>query len=164
MMKNLRYLLLFSLIMTSFSGFSQENNSGEKDAYFSVGEEVETANVLSAYQMQERYKGLKTGDTLNVTFRADVASVCKNKGCWMKVALEDGREVMVKFKDYAFFVPKDIENKEVIMEGKAYVSEMSVEDRRHYAEDAGKSAAEISAINTPEITLSFLAEGVKIKK
>ncbi|MDX1602616.1 MAG: DUF4920 domain-containing protein [Salinimicrobium sediminis] len=162
-MRNSNYLLLLSLLMTSFAGFSQEKNTGKQDAYFSVGEDVEVANILSAQQMQERYQGLKPGDTLKVTFKADVASVCKNKGCWMKVALEDGREVMVKFKDYAFFVPKDIENKEVIMEGKAYVTEMSVEDRRHYAEDAGKSAAEVNAIQDPEITLSFLADGVKIK-
>lgn len=163
-MKNYTYLLLLCLIMTSFSGFSQEKNAGKNDAYFSVGEEVETTNVLSAYQMQERYADLKVGDTLNVAFKGDVASVCKSKGCWMKVALDDGREVMVKFKDYAFFVPKDIENKEVIMEGKAYVAEMSVDDRRHYAEDAGKTAEEVNAITEPEITLSFLADGVKIKK
>ena len=163
-MKNYTYLLLLCLIMTSFSGFSQEKNASKNDAYFSVGEEVETTNVLSAYQMQERYAGLKVGDTLNVAFKGDVASVCKSKGCWMKVALDDGREVMVKFKDYAFFVPKDIENKEVIMEGKAYVAEMSVDDRRHYAEDAGKTAEEVNAITEPEITLSFLADGVKIKK
>ncbi|NJY64273.1 DUF4920 domain-containing protein [Salinimicrobium sp. CDJ15-81-2] len=163
-MKNCRFLLLLSILMTAFTGFSQEKNTGKSDTYYSVGEEVEVSNILSTYQMQERYEGLTPGDTLNVTFKGNVASVCKNKGCWMKVALEDGREVMVKFKDYAFFVPKDIENKEVIMEGKAYVTEISVEDRRHYAEDAGKSAAEVKAINEPEITLSFLADGVKIKK
>ncbi|MCY2688498.1 DUF4920 domain-containing protein [Salinimicrobium sp. TH3] len=163
-MKNIRFILLLASIMTTFSGFSQQKNSGKNDAYFSVGEEVEVSNILSAHHMQERYKNLKPGDTLSVTFRADVASVCKNKGCWMKVALEDGNEVMVKFKDYAFFVPKDIENKEVIMEGKAYVTEMSVEDQQHYAEDAGKSEEEVSSIISPAVTLSFLADGVKIKK
>ncbi|WP_029035292.1 DUF4920 domain-containing protein [Salinimicrobium terrae] len=162
-MKNIRLLLLISSVMISFSVFSQENLV-DKDVYISVGEEVETSNILSAYNMQERYETLKPGDTLNVTFKADVASVCKKKGCWMNVALEDGREVMVKFKDYAFFVPKDIENREVIMEGKAYVTEMSVEDRQHYAEDAGKTVEEVKAINTPAVTLSFLADGVKIKK
>ena len=162
-MRNFKFLLLLTILLAGFTGISQEKNTSNNDAYFSVGEEVEITNILSSYQMQERYQGLTPGDTLNVTFRGNVASVCKNKGCWMKVALEDGREVMVKFKDYAFFVPKDIENKEVIMEGKAYVTEMSVEDRRHYAEDAGKSPAEVKAINEPEITLSFLADGVKIK-
>lgn len=163
-MRKINFLLVLSSIMITFAGFSQEKSLAKNEAYFSVGEEVETENILSAYHMQERYKNLKPGDTLNVTFRADVASVCKKKGCWMKVALADGREVMVKFKDYAFFVPKDIENKEVTMEGKAYVTEMSVEDRKHYAEDAGMSAAEVAAINSPALTLSFLADGVRIKK
>lgn len=163
-MKKITFLLLLCSIMITFSGFSQEKVLVEKGGYFSVGEEVEMAGILSASHMQERYQGLKPGDTLNVTFRANVTSVCKNKGCWMKVALEDGREVMVKFKDYAFFVPKDIDDKEVIMEGKAFVTEMSVEDQQHYAEDAGKTTSEIDAITTPAITLSFLADGVKIKK
>ena len=163
-MRNFNFLLGLSFIMITFTGFSQEKNTGKKDLYFSVGEEVDVNNILSEYQMQERYKDLKVGDTLNVAFRGDVASVCKEKGCWMKVALENGREVMVKFKDYAFFVPKDIEDKEVVMEGKAYVTEMSVEDQRHYAEDAGKTADEVKAITKPAVTLSFLADGVKIKK
>ncbi|MHA6279791.1 DUF4920 domain-containing protein [Salinimicrobium sp. CAU 1759] len=163
-MKNFNFLLLLSFIMISFTGYSQEKNADESEPYFSVGEEVDVQNVLSGYQMQQRYENLKVGDTLNVTFKADVASVCKKKGCWMNVGLQDGREVMVKFKDYAFFVPKDIEDKEVIMGGKAYVTEMSVEDQRHYAEDAGKTAAEIKAITKPSITLSFIADGVKIKK
>ena len=162
-MKTIKYLLLFFSIMASFTGFSQEKCL-EDTAYISVGEEVDTKNILSGYHMQERYENLKPGDTLNVTFRADVASVCKKKGCWMNLALENGREVMVKFKDYAFFVPKDIEEKEVIVKGKAYVTEMSVEDRQHYAEDAGKSPEEVKAITTPEFTLAFLADGVKIKE
>ena len=162
-MKNINFLLLISLLVVSFEGFSQANNSAKTQDYLSVGESIEMDNILSAYHMQERYRGIKPGDTLTVTFKANVASVCKKKGCWMNVNLEDGREVMVKFKDYAFFVPKDIEDKEVIIQGKAYVTEMSVEDQRHYAEDAGKSALEVEKITEPEITLSFLADGVKIK-
>lgn len=163
-MRKINFLLLLSCIMTGFSVFAQEKNTGKSDLYFSVGEEVEATNILTAFQMQERYEGLESGDTLSVTFRANVASVCKAKGCWMNVALEDGREVMVKFKDYAFFVPKDIEKKEVIVEGKAYVTEMSVEDQQHYAEDAGKTPEDINAITTPAVTLSFVADGVRIKK
>ena len=71
---------------------------------------------------------------------------------------------MVKFKDYGFFVPKDIEEKEVVIHGKAFVAEVSVEEQRHYAEDNGKSEAEIAEITLPKRTLSFLADGVLIKK
>ncbi|WP_423818412.1 DUF4920 domain-containing protein [Salinimicrobium sp. TIG7-5_MAKvit] len=162
-MKKINLLLLLSSLMMTISFFAQEKNLGEAEGYISVGEEVELVSVLSTQRMQEHYDTLKPGDTVNVAFRGNVASVCKSKGCWMKVALEDDREVMVKFKDYAFFVPKDIEDKEVIVEGKAFVTEMSVEGRQHYAEDAGKTAAEVKAITTPELTLSFVADGVKIK-
>lgn len=167
MMKKINFFLLSTFILISFSTLSQEKKSGEKGvsftAYSSVGEDFTANKVFTVDQMQERYKDLKPGDTLNVSFKSTVASVCEKKGCWMKVALEDGQEVMVKFKDYAFFVPKDIQQKEVILNGKAYVTELSVEDQRHYAEDAGKTAAEINAIKQPEKTLSFLANGVKIK-
>ena len=40
----------------------------------------------------------------------------------------------------------------------------SVKELRHYAEDAGKSKEEIDLITEPEITISFLADGVLIKE
>ena len=81
----------------------------------------------------------------------------------MTLNLKDGQQVMVKFKDYGFFVPKDIAGKEVIVNGKAFVEEVSVEDQRHYAEDAGKTEEEIAAISSPKKTFSFEADGVLIK-
>ena len=167
MMKKIKFLLLSTFILISFSAFAQEGKSGEKGGdsrtYTSVGEDFTSTRILSAGQVQEKYQQLKPGDTLNISFKSTVASVCEKKGCWMKVALDGEQEVMVKFKDYSFFVPKDIQEKEVILNGKAYVTELSVEDQKHYAEDAGKSTEEINAIKKPEKTLSFLADGVKIK-
>ena len=81
----------------------------------------------------------------------------------MKVELADNKEVFVKFKDYAFFMPKDSKNKEVIVNGKAFVSEESIADQKHYASDAGKSQSEIDKITTTKKTLSFVADGVLIK-
>ncbi|MBT8296250.1 MAG: DUF4920 domain-containing protein, partial [Gramella sp.] len=71
---------------------------------------------------------------------------------------------MVKFKDYGFFVPKDIEGSEVIVEGIAFIEETSVEDRKHLAKDAGKTSEEIDNITEPSRTFGFLAHGVLIKK
>jgi hypothetical protein len=59
-------------------------------------------------------------------------------------------------------MPKDIAGQEVIVEGYAFVSEMSVEDQRHYAEDAGKTPEEIAAITETKRTLSFTSSGVLI--
>lgn len=134
-------------------------------AYNSYGEEIMATNILTAAQMEERFEALQPGDTIVVSFKTTVNSVCKNKGCWMILDLPgDEEDVMVKFKDYGFFVPKDIEQKEVIVNGKAYVAEVSVEEQQHIAEDKGQEANELAAITKPKRTLSFLAEGVLIKE
>jgi hypothetical protein len=96
-------------------------------------------------------------------FAAKINEVCQMKGCWMTLNLENGEEVMVRFKDYAFFVPKNAGGKTAVVEGRAYFDEVSVETLRHYAEDAGKSQEEINAITKPETRLSFIAEGVLLK-
>ncbi len=70
----------------------------------------------------------------------------------------------MKFKDYGFFVPKNAQDKEVIVNGKAFVSEVSVEKLRHYAEDAGKSKDEIAKITKPELQYNFEADGVFVKE
>jgi len=67
---------------------------------------------------------------------------------------------MVKFKDYGFFVPKDIAGQEVIMEGKAYREVTAVDELRHLAQDAGKPQEEIEKITEPKVELKFMASGV----
>ncbi|MBO0931778.1 DUF4920 domain-containing protein [Fibrella aquatilis] len=93
-----------------------------------------------------------------------VESVCKVKGCWMQVRTADNQTMRVSFKDYGFFVPKDIEGKKVVMEGLAKQTTTPVAELRHYAEDAGKSKAEIDKITEPEKALTFVADGVIVKK
>jgi hypothetical protein len=86
------------------------------------------------------------------------------KGCWMKMSVERDT-ILVRFKDYGFFVPKSgAEGKSAIINGKLSVDTLSVAQLRHYAEDAGKSKDEVSKIVKPEITISFLADGVVINK
>jgi hypothetical protein len=71
--------------------------------------------------------------------------------------------MFVQFKDYGFFMPKDLPGKEVVMKGKAYIEETSVEDLKHFAEDEGLSAEEIAKITEPKKELKFMASGVMIK-
>jgi len=132
-------------------------------AYQSYSDEISTENSLSSAEMEIRYQGLKIGDTIEASFKTDVKEVCKDKGCWMKLDLPGEEDVMVKFKDYRFFVPKDIDQKEVVVHGKAYVTEVSIE-QQHYAKDSGKTEGEIAAIDQPKRTLSFKANGVLIKE
>ncbi len=131
----------------------------EAMAYKEFGAKITDAEAMTKEEMYEKYKNLKAGDTAWVKFVSKVNSVCQNKGCWMTLDMGE-EEAMVKFKDYGFFMPMDIEGDEVIVSGKAFVDEMSVEDQRHFAEDAGKSKDEIAAITQPKRTLSFTADGV----
>ena len=170
-MKNLYVFIIFTIVLSSCGNESKtkteeiaQANLVQED-FQSFGEKISAENSLSAAQMKQKFESLQPGDTINAKFRTTVNSVCKMKGCWMTLQLPDNDEdPMVKFKDYGFFVPKDIEGKEVIVQGIAFIEETSVEDQRHFAEDAGKSKEEIEAISKPKHSMSFLAEGVLLKE
>ena len=106
-------------------------------------------------------------DTLDTKIYGQVKAVCQVKGCWMTIVNPQdtaGTELMVKFKDYGFFMPLDLAGKNVVMQGKAYQEVTSVEDLKHYAEDEGLSQEEIAAITEPKNELKFMASGVMILK
>ena len=135
-----------------------------KFAYESFGKEIIADDALEASRMAVHYEGMQVGDTVNSKMIAKVDEVCQAKGCWMKLSLDNGEQVMVKFKDYGFFMPKDIKGREVVVNGIAFVNEMSVDEQQHYAEDEGKSPEQIAAITTPKKTYSFEADGVLLKE
>ncbi|MDG4950525.1 DUF4920 domain-containing protein [Weeksellaceae bacterium KMM 9724] len=160
-MKLLAYLMVFTFI---FSCSEQKNEDVKMiEDYASFGKEITADGAISQVEMLAKFNELQVGDTATIKFASKVNSVCQAKGCWMKLALDPETETMVKFKDYDFFVPKDIADSDAIVEGKAYKEEMTVEDQQHYAKDAGKSEEEIAAITEPKMVYNFEAEGVLIK-
>ena len=80
----------------------------------------------------------------------------------MKVDKGNGETIMVKFKDYAFFMPKNLAGQTVVLEGDATVKEVSVKQQKHYAEDAGKSKDEINKIKEAKKEVQFVAKGVLV--
>jgi hypothetical protein len=164
-MKNLLFLFITTLFVISCNE-SKSKDTTQKDQevqtnFTSFGDLITSDNVISQDDMVVNYQSLTPGDTLDVKFKAEVNSVCQSKGCWMRVALGQN-QAMVKFKDYGFFMPKDLAGQEVIMQGKAFVAEVSVDEQRHYAEDAGKTPEEVLAITEPKKTLSFESSGVLV--
>ncbi|KGO85030.1 branched-chain amino acid aminotransferase [Flavobacterium rivuli WB 3.3-2 = DSM 21788] len=138
-----------------------------KDAkvdYAAFGDKIVADKALSQEQMFAKYKSLKTGDTVNIKFKTKIKDVCQKKGCWMALQLPDEKESFVKFKDYAFFVPLNAAGQDAVVSGKAFVSEVSVAQLKHYAKDGGQSDAEINKITEPKKTYGFLADGVLISK
>lgn len=135
----------------------------EDIAYASFGMEIDDADALNSDQMLQRYKEMTSGDTLVTKLRGEIKEVCSVKGCWMTLDLKGEEQVMVKFKDYGFFMPLNAEG-EVVINGKAFVTQTSVDELRHYAEDAGKSAEDIAAITEPKLEYRFEADGVLLKQ
>jgi hypothetical protein len=150
--------------LTSCKKETVATGNQKQDKYAFFGDSISDEKALSNDEILAQFDKLKAGDTLNVKFKSKIKNVCQKKGCWMTLVLPNEKEAFVKFKDYAFFVPKNAKDEEVIVNGKAFVSIESVEELKHYAKDEGKSQAAIDSIVTPKTTYSFMADGVLIIK
>ena len=155
----MRYFNIFTvtfLIVFTVSLHAQEEKTerfyGQE---FSLAQETQSVTSLT--------KQLNTKDSIQTQLTGKIKSVCQVKGCWMKVTLDNTEEVFVRFKDYGFFVPTDSSDKEVTINGMVFTSEMSVEDQKHYAQDAGASPSEVAKISKPKRQLRFEADGVLIR-
>jgi hypothetical protein len=88
-----------------------------------------------------------------------VAAVCQEKGCWMTMKTGE-TTVRVRFKDYAFFVPKDAAGATVTVEGLLEVKTIPEKTAKHYAEETpGGKPAEIKG---DQQEFSFTASGVEL--
>ncbi len=143
-MKNILFLLA---IITSTAAFGQSF----------YGEKITADGAIPAGSVAAKIKG---HDSLAVKVTGAIVNVCQKKGCWMQVDIGGGKSMRVTFKNYGFFVPKDISGKTVVLDGYAHSSTTSVAQLRHYAQDAGKSIAEIEKITEPEVNVVYEARGV----
>ena len=133
----------------------------EEFAGEAFGEGITSSEYMEFSEVIEK---LENSEEVETVLKAKVADVCQAKGCWMNLVDDKGGDqpFFVKFHDYGFFVPKDIGGREVLVEGKAYKELTTVDELRHYAEDAGKSKEEIEAITEPVEELKFMATGVLV--
>ena len=121
------------------------------------GEAIDADNAISVADMT---KLISEKESMDTKIKAEIVEVCQNKGCWVTVKLPSGEDMRVKFGEDAFFVPKNSSGKTAIMEGTVSKEVITVDEQRHYLEDAGKPQEEIMAITTPDTTLSFNAKGI----
>ena len=148
--------LLFVAFLLPLSATAQKGAQGKNNETF--GAAFQPKKVVSYDQMLKLIDGK---EKIEVKVRGTVEDVCQAKGCWMNIVSSKTEEkMMVQFKDYGFFMPKDIAGREVIIDGYAYYEVTPVDELRHYAEDAGKTPEEIALITEPSKKLKFLASGV----
>lgn len=145
-MKN---LILVLMILMSSGAYTQDAKS--IGAIFDYSEPIDMNTAITKSLDQ------------NVAVNADVKGVCQVKGCWMTLSDQStDEEVFVKFKDYGFFMPLDLAGGQVIVHGVISKSITTVDELRHYAEDAGKTKEEIEAITEPKDEFTMMADGVVI--
>ena len=155
-MKTKLYILTSLLFSISLLLNGQANKN-----FDTYGQSFDIAGINN-YKVEK--ESLLNNPQHDTKLEGQILSTCPMKGCWMKMSVERDT-ILVRFKDYGFFVPKTgAEGKSAIINGKLSVDTLSVAQLRHYAEDAGKSKDEVSKIIKPEITISFLADGVVIDK
>jgi len=149
-----KIILSISFCLFGAIAFAQTAYTGQK-----FGEEVKPGDIKPAAKMEAAMGDKKTAE---MKIEGKVVEVCKKKGCWMTLEMPNGDPMRVTFKDYAFFMPKDIVGKKVVLDGLAKKQTISVETLRHYAEDAKKTPEEIAKITDPKKELAFEAKGVVI--
>lgn len=151
-MKNV--LIIGLMLSASVGAFAQTGVSYH-------GKKISEKGALPATQLVAK---MGEKDKMPAKIEGTVESVCQMKGCWMKVKTGEGQVMRVSFRDYGFFVPKDIVGKTVVLEGTAETTTTPVSQLRHYAQDAGQSKEAIEKITEPEKALTFVADGVIVKK
>jgi hypothetical protein len=158
LMRTTPFILLFMLI----AGFAlAQPPQVPADAGATFGEGATADQAFAVAELPARLQGR---DQANVKIIAKVVDVCPKKGCWMALEMPDESKVFVKMKDYGFFVPLAIKGKTIVVEGEAKTVETSVDELRHYAEDARKSKEEIASITEPKKEIRFTAKGILVMK
>ena len=150
----MKIFFLATILVVFFNTSYSQNNEGFFGEKFSITELEEYVSVRENIYNKSNY---------NVKIEGEILSSCPMKGCWMKIRAEKDT-ILVRFKNYGFFVAKaGREGDKAIINGKMSIEKLSVDLLRHYAEDAGKSKDEIEKITKPEVSLTFLADGVFIE-
>lgn len=123
---------------------------------------VDVKKAISVEEMLADFEG-KNGSA-EYTIEANLSAVCVKAGCWVNIDKGNGETFMARFKDH-FTIPPDTEiGTGAYLHGVASMDTISVADLQHYAFDAGKSQEEIDQITEPQYNLSFIADGITLKK
>jgi hypothetical protein len=147
--------LLFALVITVLNiHFTMAEDAQNKK----FGGKINEESTLQLNQVLDHFDKYKNKTVL---IEAKVEKVCEQKGCWM--VLTDGKNtIRTMFKDYGFFVPKEILNKKVKAQGIMEQKEISVATQKHFMKDAGAKAQDIKKITSSKMEYQFTADAVEI--
>jgi hypothetical protein len=136
-------------------------------AYMSFGEMVAEEGPALAPADLTADPHAYHGQTVRI--EGTIRQVCQQAGCWITLDNPAGEPVRVHVPrdaagDYAWTFPMDLGPRRAIIEGTARADTLSVDEQRHYAEDAGRPEGEIEAIDQEAFTASVLARGALVEQ
>jgi Domain of unknown function (DUF4920) len=155
----MKKLLTLSMIMAFGLLVNAQPPAGDAKPGEWYGEKISTEGAVNIADVAAK---LGESDVVNTKIKAKIVDVCPNKGCWLKLQINDSTTVMVKMKDYGFFLPLAAKGKTVVIDGEVKMKTTSVAELQHYAEDAKKSKEEIAAITKPGKEVRVLAKGIVV--
>lgn len=157
-MKKLFFFSSLALTLCTTSVMAQSS----VPAKTSYGTAFTQGNVYSPGRLPWLMKEKKSLDKMQMV--GYISEVCQKEGCWIKMTTEKTShdELLVKMKDHAFVLPKDIAGKRVMVSGSLVKKTQTVAEQQHYLEDAGASKEEIAAITAPKEVYEMQATGVNV--
>lgn len=116
---------LFSIIavlLTAGIVQAQKNIPSAKPGV-QYGKAIDNKGAISVKELPGKFNA---DSTYNGKIVGEVVEVCKMSGCFVKIKREGGGDpIMVRFRNYGFFLPQDIIGKTIVLEGQAKVKETS---------------------------------------
>ncbi len=159
-MKYQRILILFFTLLTfACNSLTRHNDSLEKTTSF--GDDFNDSTV-TLVNMDSLLHNKPEARPMDAVFTGRVTSICKSRGCWIKLDAGNGKEVFVDTNE-SFTMPQSIVGKNVTVSGYAFMDTTDIQALRQYAKEEGKSKEDIEKINEPLIEVSIKATGIKIK-
>ncbi len=152
-----KLLFLLTIVMSSISLMAQPPKGPAKKG-MTFGIKTTAEGAVAANELTNVMAEKTTAD---VKVKGTVTEVCKAEGCWIRMQTASGT-MLIKMKDHSFTVPLSLNGKTIVADGIAELKETSVEMLKHYAEDAGKSKAEIESITAPKKEIVLQAKGILV--
>ena len=150
-MKTMLPLFIFLILGVTLSTASAGAAGEAKQKHY--GEKLQglkAENIKDLLAMPEKYS------KSNCAVEGVVEKICEKKGCWLTLQnkSEASSVIRMSFKDYGFFVGKDIIGKEVRAEGQVQVKQLSPEQIAHLKSDG----ADIQS----KTDITFVASGLEL--
>ena len=152
-----KIFFLIPVLLLAFTLLAQPPK-GPADKGMTFGKKTTAEGAITASELPAKLTG---AEAVEVKVTGKVSEVCKAEGCWLRMETANGN-MLIKMEDHAFLVPLSMNGKTIVVDGVATLKETSVEMLRHYAEDAGKSKAEIEAIKEPKKEMTMQAKGILV--